>query len=166
MTLVGLEARNLIEAVHPIFDPQQDRISSDALAESTELLLPDSVLAESSPVPTLESRRIYGDLSGRVLGGGGYAGPGCTGMLPVRQHERVDTTAFQDAIKRVYARRQTHSIPGRLAPPPRDLAVSYKREAKRVGVNPMLVEAHQIVADWLDPMLDEIQRTRGILRLR
>jgi hypothetical protein len=28
-------------------------------------------------------------------------------------------------------------------------------------VNPVLAEAHQLVAAWLDPLLDEIARTGG-----
>lgn len=83
-------------------------------------------------------------------------------LILVRQHERMDTAALQDAIKRVFARRQTHAIPTRLSLPPRELAVSYKREAERVRVNPVLAEAHQLVADWLDPLLDEIHRTGGV----
>jgi hypothetical protein len=83
-------------------------------------------------------------------------------LLLVRQHERMDATALQEAIKRVFARRQTHAVPTRLAPPSRDLAVSYRREAERVGVNPTLAEAHQLVADWLDPLLGEIQRTSDV----
>lgn len=95
-------------------------------------------------------------------GGGTTRARDLVDMLLVRQHERVDTTVLQEAIKRVFARRHTHSVPTRLAPPPRDLAVSYKREAERVGITPVLAEAHQIVAGWLDPLLDGIQRTGSV----
>jgi hypothetical protein len=95
-------------------------------------------------------------------GGGTTRARDLVDLLLVQQHERVDTAALQDAIKRVFARRQTHAVPTRLSPPPRELAVSYRREAEQVRVNPMLAEAHQLAADWLDPLLDEIQRTGGV----
>jgi predicted nucleotidyltransferase component of viral defense system len=83
-------------------------------------------------------------------------------LLLIRQYERMEAAALKDAIKRVFARRQTHAVPTRLSPPPRELALSYKREAERVGVNPVLAEAHQLVADWLVPLFDEIERTDGV----
>lgn len=90
-------------------------------------------------------------------GGGTTRARDLVDLLLVHQHERVDATALQDAIARVFALRQTHPVPARLSSPPSALAVSYKREAERVGVNPILAEAHQLAADWLNPLLDEIQ---------
>jgi hypothetical protein len=71
----------------------------------------------------------------------------------IREHERLDPAVLRDAIQRVFDRRATHGIPKRLLPPPRDLAVGYRREAKQVRVVPGLEEAHRLLADWLDPVL-------------
>ena len=46
--------------------------------------------------------------------------------------------------------------PERLPPPSRDLAVGYRREAEQVGLPGGLDEAHQLLADWLDPVLTAI----------
>jgi hypothetical protein len=95
-------------------------------------------------------------------GGGTTRARDLVDLLLVRQHERVDANALQDAVQRVFARRQTHPVPTRLPAPASALAVSYRREAERVGVNPILAEAHQLAADWLDPLLEEILRTGGV----
>jgi hypothetical protein len=97
----------------------------------------------------------------RYKGGGTTRARDLVDLLLIRQYERMEPAALKNAISRVFARRQTHAVPARLPTPPRELAVSYKREAERVRVNPVLAEAHQLVAAWLDPLLDEIARTGG-----
>jgi len=74
-------------------------------------------------------------------------------LLLIRQHERLDTVLLRDAIQRVFKRRGTHAIPERVPSPPRELAVAYRREAGHVGIPAGLNEAHQLLADWLEPLL-------------
>jgi hypothetical protein len=75
----------------------------------------------------------------------------------VLQNERVDTVLLEDAIQRVFDRRATHSVPDRLPPPPRELAVSYRREAERVGLVTDLDDVHRLLGAWLDPVLAAIR---------
>jgi predicted nucleotidyltransferase component of viral defense system len=90
-------------------------------------------------------------------GGGTTRARDLVDLLLIQQYERVETDALRDAIKQVFTRRETHDVPMRLAPsPPRELAVSYRREAEHVGVARALEEAHRLLADWLQPVLDEI----------
>lgn len=84
-------------------------------------------------------------------------------LLLIRQHERVDAASLREAIRRVFGRRETHAIPERLPAPPSDLAVSYRREAERVGLARALDEAHQLLADWLNPVLAGIHRPGNIV---
>lgn len=74
-------------------------------------------------------------------------------LLLVREHERPDPVALREAIRTVFDRRATHAIPERVPPPPRELAVAYRREAERVDVVSRLEDAHRLLADWLDPVL-------------
>jgi len=98
----------------------------------------------------------------RTYKGGGTTRPrDLVDLLLIKEHERVNMGALQDAIKQVFVRRATHLVPTRLSSPPRELAVSYRQEAERVGVNPTLIEAHQLVADWLDPLFEEIHSPGG-----
>jgi hypothetical protein len=71
----------------------------------------------------------------------------------IREHERLDPVVLRDAIRRVFARRATHAIPQRLPPPPRELGVGYRREAKQVGIASGLEEAYRLLSGWLDPVL-------------
>lgn len=71
----------------------------------------------------------------------------------VRQHERVGAQLLKDAIRRTFTRRGTHSAPERLPAPPPELAVAYRREAEVVGIVSLLEEAHNLAAQWLDPVL-------------
>ena len=41
-------------------------------------------------------------------------------LLLVLQHERVDAVPLKEAIRRVFDRRATHTVPERLPPPPRE----------------------------------------------
>jgi Nucleotidyl transferase AbiEii toxin, Type IV TA system len=77
-------------------------------------------------------------------------------LLLVLQHERVDTVSLKDAIHRVFDQRATHTVPERLPPPPRELAVSYRREAERVGLATNLDDVHHLLGAWLDPVLADI----------
>lgn len=80
-------------------------------------------------------------------------------LLLVRQHEYVDVAKLRNAIRQVFNRRATHPVPARLPPPPRALAVAYRRAAEPVGIAATLDAAHRILADWLDPVLAEIHET-------
>lgn len=77
-------------------------------------------------------------------------------LLLIRQHGQVDATLLSSALRRVFQHRGTHAVPERLPPPPRDLAVGYRREAAYVGIGVGLEEAHRLLAGWLDPVLGGI----------
>ncbi len=81
-------------------------------------------------------------------------------LLLIRQHGRVDTAALRETVQRVFGRRATHPVPERLPAPPRELAISYRREAELVGTVVELKEAHDLLANWLNPVLAEICHTR------
>ena len=91
-------------------------------------------------------------------GGGTTRSRDFVDLLLVHQHAHTDSTRLRDAIRRVFQTRATHAVPERVPPPPRTLAVAYRREAERVGVAGGLDEAHQLLAAWLDPVLAEIHR--------
>ena len=74
-------------------------------------------------------------------------------LLLICQLGRLDATLLRGAIQRVFHQRATHAVPQRLPPPPRELAVGYRREANDVGLTTDLDEAHRVLADWLDPLL-------------
>jgi hypothetical protein len=92
-------------------------------------------------------------------GGGTTRARDLVDLLLIRQHEFVDATLLQDAVRRVFHRRATHAIPERLPPPPGALVVAYRREARRVRTVAGLEEAHQLLADWLDPVLTGVYQT-------
>jgi hypothetical protein len=75
----------------------------------------------------------------------------------VLQNERLDAVLLKDVIRRVFDRRATHPVPDRLPPPPRELAVSYRREAVRVGLPTNLDDVHRLLGAWLDPVLAEVR---------
>jgi predicted nucleotidyltransferase component of viral defense system len=90
-------------------------------------------------------------------GGGTTRGRDLVDLMLVLQNERVDAVLLKDAIRRVFDRRATHPVPDRLPPPPRELAVSYRREAERVGLATSLDDVHRRLGAWLDPLLAEIR---------
>jgi predicted nucleotidyltransferase component of viral defense system len=90
-------------------------------------------------------------------GGGTTRGRDLVDLMLVRQIERVDSTLLEDAIRRVFDRRATHAVPDRLPPPPRELAVSYRRDAKRIGLPTDLEDVHRLLGVWLDPVLAGVQ---------
>lgn len=77
-------------------------------------------------------------------------------LLLILQHEHVDAAVLEDTTRRVFDQRATHALPGRLPRPPRELAVSYRREAENVGIAEALEEAYELLAGWLDPLLGRI----------
>jgi len=79
-------------------------------------------------------------------------------LLLIRQYEPVDPGRLREAVRRTFDQRATHAVPQRLLPPPAALAVAYRREARSVSTVTELGEAHQLLAQWLDPVLAEIQR--------
>lgn len=81
-------------------------------------------------------------------------------LVLIRQHESLDTALLQESIERIFDRRATHAVPDRLPLPPRELAVSYRREAEHVEIPAGLEEAHRLLAGWLDPVLAEIRQRR------
>jgi hypothetical protein len=91
-------------------------------------------------------------------GGGTTRARDLVDLLLIRQHGRVDVSLLQDAVQRVFHRRATHAVPDRLPPPARALAVAYRREARRVSSVAGLEEAHQLLAQWLDPVLARIHQ--------
>ena len=93
-------------------------------------------------------------------GGGTTRARDLVDLLLIQQHERLNAAALREAIRRVFDRRATHRVPERLPSPPGELAVAYRREAQRVGTVAGLEEAHQLLADWLDPLLAKIHQTR------
>lgn len=86
-------------------------------------------------------------------GGGTTRARDLVDLLLIHTHDRVDASLLRTTIQRVFHLRATHIVPERLPPPPRELAVSYRREAELVGLPPELDEVHQLLADWLDPVL-------------
>ena len=92
-------------------------------------------------------------------GGGSTRARDLVDLLLIRQLQPVDVRLLQEAVQRVFHRRATHAVPERLPPPARALAVAYRREARRVSTVEGLEEAHQLLAQWLDPVLAEIHQT-------
>lgn len=95
----------------------------------------------------------------RYKGGGTTRARDLVDLLLIRQYARVDAAPLGDAIQRVFGCRATHAVPKSLPAPPRELAVGYRKEAEQVGLARALDEAHQLLADWLNPVLDGIHRT-------
>jgi hypothetical protein len=86
-------------------------------------------------------------------GGGTTRARDLVDLLLIRQYEHVDVGLLREAVQRVFHRRATHALPERLPPPPAALAVAYRREARGVSTVADLEEAHQLLAQWLDPVL-------------
>lgn len=86
-------------------------------------------------------------------GGGTTRARDLVDLLLILKYERVDDTLLKDAIRHVFDRRATHVVPERLPLPPRELAVSYRTEAERVGIASSLEEVHRLLRAWLDPVL-------------
>ena len=91
-------------------------------------------------------------------GGGTTRARDLVDLLLIRQYEHVDVRLLREAVQRVFRRRATHAAPDRLPSPPAALAVAYRREARGVSTVADLEEAHQLLAQWLDPVLAEIHR--------
>ena len=72
----------------------------------------------------------------------------------IRLFETVAAQRSRDEITRTFARRGTHAVPDRLPAPPADWARAYAKEAKPIGIPPTLSEGYDLVATWLDPLLD------------
>lgn len=96
-------------------------------------------------------------------GGGTTRARDLVDLLLIHRYECVEGGALAQTIQRVFARRATHAIPERLPAPPRELAVSYRREADQIGLDRTLDKAYEILADWLNPMLDGIRSTGKIV---
>lgn len=90
-------------------------------------------------------------------GGGTTRGRDLVDLMLVLQNQRVDPGLLTEVIRRVFDRRATHLVPDRLPPPPRELAVSYRREAERVGLATDLDDVHRLLGAWLDPVLAEVR---------
>jgi hypothetical protein len=89
-------------------------------------------------------------------GGGTTRARDLVDLMLIHLHERVDAALLATAILRVFERRATHTVPVRLPPPRRELAVSYRREAQQVGIVSNLEEANQRLANWLAPILSAV----------
>ncbi len=90
-------------------------------------------------------------------GGGTTRSRDLADLMLVLENEQVDAALLKDVIRRVFDRRATHPVPDRLPPPPRELAVSYRREAARLGLPTNLDDVHRRLGAWLDPILAEIR---------
>jgi predicted nucleotidyltransferase component of viral defense system len=90
-------------------------------------------------------------------GGGTTRGRDLVDLMLVLQNERVNPIILKEAIRRVFDQRATHAVPDRLPPAPRELAVSYRREAERAGLATSLDEVHRRLGAGLDPVLAEIR---------
>jgi hypothetical protein len=78
----------------------------------------------------------------------------------IRQFECVNAKRLADEIARTFARRGTHPVPQRLSPPIADWERAYREESEAVGITPELRKAHELVAIWLDPVLQGTARGR------
>jgi Nucleotidyl transferase AbiEii toxin, Type IV TA system len=65
----------------------------------------------------------------------------------------LEAAALRGAIEATFARRDTHSVPGRLPTPPGEWQASFRRLADAVGVPPEISDAHADAAALLDPVL-------------
>jgi len=88
-------------------------------------------------------------------GGGTTRATDLVDLLLIRPYMHVDADLRRAAIQRIFDRRATHPAPERLPAPPTALAVAYRREARGVSTVAELGEAHQLLAQWLDPVLAE-----------
>ncbi len=86
-------------------------------------------------------------------GGGTTRGRDLADLLLIHAHATIDTEHLAREIQKTFARRATHPVPAALPAPPRELAVSYRREASPVGLPTALDEAHRQLAAWIDPIL-------------
>jgi hypothetical protein len=73
----------------------------------------------------------------------------------IRSFQRSDAAKLARAISQTFAQRGTHPVPERLPAPPEDWRVPYRRDAGPVGITTDLSEAHELVAEWLDPVLQK-----------
>ena len=71
----------------------------------------------------------------------------------IRLFETVAAQRSRDEITHTFARRGTHAVPDRLPAPPADWARAYAEEAEATGIPPTLSEGYELVATWLDPVL-------------
>jgi len=92
-------------------------------------------------------------------GGGTTRARDLVDLLLIHQHGRVDEVLLEEATRRIFKRRATHPVPAKLPPPPSELAVSYRREAEHVGIVSRLEQAHQLLAEWLGPLLARVCQT-------
>jgi hypothetical protein len=90
-------------------------------------------------------------------GGGTTRGRDLVDLLLIHAHEHNDSDRLARAIQDTFEQRATHPIPAALPPPPRELAVSYRRDASPVDVAATLDDAHRELASWIDPILQRLQ---------
>jgi hypothetical protein len=74
-------------------------------------------------------------------------------ILVVKQFLMLDAARLHDALVGVFERRDQHSLPTLLPPPPQDWVVPYRKLAKEVGVEEDLRTAHFEAAALLGPIL-------------
>ena len=91
-------------------------------------------------------------------GGGTTRARDLVDLLLIHHHGRVDIGLLTEVIQRVFHHRATHAVPEHLPPPPAALAVAYRREARGVSTVAGLPEVHQLLAEWLDPVLAGIHQ--------
>jgi hypothetical protein len=103
-------------------------------------------------------RQVAEKLRHAICQSGGLLTRDLVDLLLIRQHEPVDPGRLREAVRRTFDQRAPHAVPERRAPPAAALAVAYRREARSVSTVTELEEAHQLLAQWLDPVLAEIHR--------
>ena len=73
--------------------------------------------------------------------------------------EVVNAKDLREEITRTFANRDTHTVPDKLPAPPADWTRSYREQAQALNIPEALPEGYNLVASWLDPVLQG--RTRG-----
>lgn len=94
-------------------------------------------------------------------GGGTTRARDIVDLLLILHHQRLNIDRLRNAILAVFHRRATHAVPLHVPPPPPALALAYRRDAERLGLASGLNEAHQLLADWLDPILERAHQAWG-----
>ncbi len=90
-------------------------------------------------------------------GGGTTRGRDLVDLLLIRAHATIDPHRLARAIQSTFEGRATHPVPPALPSPPRELAVSYRRDASPVGVATTLDDGYRELASWIDPILQRLR---------
>lgn len=91
----------------------------------------------------------------RIYGGGRASSRAkdLVDLVLVKQSMVLDAVRLRTALVGVFEGRRQHPLPERLPAPPRDWAVSYRKLAGEVGIEPDLDTGHVEAAALVDPVL-------------